>query len=417
MRTTLVSIAAVGFVQSATALTGQVVDKQSAPLSGVTVSLVVDGATVLTGIDGKFSLQPNEPLNASRADRSPIGIHVREGMLLFDHPFSGSRNLQTLDVAGNTVASSSGILGMDGKVAYDVFGARPRSPGVYLVQYRFGSTTGAISVVVTHRDLTISSIARGTPLMRSSASGALDSLSFSKIGYLTRRLPVTNEEQGVGEVVLYPAIAGPKGDFGIPWNPAVSYGTLTDERDGQVYRTVRIGTQNWMAENLNFKRPGTDSGIWYFKSPDSGFKYGRLYSWVAAMDLPSSCRTSSCRSMVKLNHQGICPNGWHVPRDDEWTDVSVTRLDRIDSSGLFFKSTTGWKTSGNGLDRFGFRALPGGFGYNDFRERAGELGIWWSASEDDQNFSWSHRVYYDQVRSDRYSNDKSLWYSVRCLEN
>ena len=103
-------------------------------------------------------------------------------------------------------------------------------------------------------------------------------------------------------------------DFGIPWNPLIAYDTLLDTRDGQKYRTVKIGTQTWMAQNLNYK---VDSSWWYRNDADSGAKYGRLYQWDAAMDGYASS------TAVPSGVQGICPIGWHLPSPNEWDILEI----------------------------------------------------------------------------------------------
>lgn len=204
-----------------------------------------------------------------------------------------------------------------------------------------------------------------------------------------------------------------KKDYGIPWNTSINYGTFTDARDGQVYRTVTIGKQTWMAENLNYQ---VDSSWWYNGSADSGAKFGRLYTWAAAMKLPSSCNSTSCASQVQSKHQGVCPSGWHLPSKDKW-DTLETYLD-TSTAGTKLKSTNGWLYSGNGTDTYGFRALPAGlrsydgsFGYlgNDAR--------FWSSSESDADDAWYSYLYSGSDELSRADRDKKHGFSVRCLKD
>lgn len=117
-----------------------------------------------------------------------------------------------------------------------------------------------------------------------------------------------NENTGAGPDVSF--------DSAKYYNPAISYGTLKDSRDGQVYRTVQIGVQTWMAENLNYDyNVGTAASYCYNDSKDSCAKYGRLYTWSAAMDSAAifsddgkGCGFgATCSASGKI--RGICPEG------------------------------------------------------------------------------------------------------------
>lgn len=89
--------------------------------------------------------------------------------------------------------------------------------------------------------------------------------------------------------------------------------------DGLSYKTVKIGNQIWMAENF---KSGTEKGSWcYAKKTENCEKYGRLYTWVAAMAFPDSCYNSKCESLKKSPHQGICPNGFHIPTNEEFNEL------------------------------------------------------------------------------------------------
>ena len=134
------------------------------------------------------------------------------------------------------------------------------------------------------------------------------------------------------------------------------YGELVDERDGQMYRTVKIGDQVWMAENLNYadsiKTPSLLNRSWcYNNEPDSCTKYGRLYTWAAAID-------SVTFSTDAENVQGICPPGWHLPTNTEWN--TLFSVGSSSTAGKILKSQMGWKEGINGADGVGFSALPAG---------------------------------------------------------
>jgi uncharacterized protein (TIGR02145 family) len=155
--------------------------------------------------------------------------------------------------------------------------------------------------------------------------------------------------------------------------------TITDSRDGKRYKVVKIGTQTWMAENLNYAAKGSKCyGEGKIQGNyENGFKdiilskaevqanctkYGRLYDWETA--------------------KNVCPNGWHLPNDSEW-DALYNAVGGSEIAETFLKSRSGWnddtdmesnkKVSGNGEDKFGFAMLPGGtYGSYDCDEESGD---------------------------------------------
>lgn len=127
--------------------------------------------------------------------------------------------------------------------------------------------------------------------------------------------------------------------------------TLIDSRDGQKYPTVCIGTQNWMAKNLNYNAPGS---ITYNNDPANGAIYGRLYSFQTMMQ--GAAPTTENPSKV----QGVCPKGWHVPSDEEFSDLFGSLGNQ--SGGELKSTSTLWNSPNLGAtNSSGFSALPGGF--------------------------------------------------------
>jgi uncharacterized protein (TIGR02145 family) len=158
-------------------------------------------------------------------------------------------------------------------------------------------------------------------------------------------------------------------------------GTFVDARPGagnREYKWTKIGDQVWMAENLDFGSEisteidqENDTAVekyCYDNDPSSCASYGGLYMWAEAMDLPSICN-STFRDVGECiqatPHQGICPNGWHLPGIDEWQQLTawVEANDLPSSSGsLVDLASTSWIVPGilQGTNNFGFDALPGG---------------------------------------------------------
>lgn len=167
------------------------------------------------------------------------------------------------------------------------------------------------------------------------------------------------------------------GEDGIaPWNPAVTgFDSLVDVRDGRVYRTVAIGGQVWMAENLGFRPSGADSGWCYDDDTAACARFGRLYTWETAMG-------RSLKSRIPGRPQGICPEGWFVPSAAEWDTLAafVERDPRVGAGrgGVALKAAGAGEFSGT--DLFGFRGLPGGYRYGegDYRTKGHE--VYWLTS-------------------------------------
>jgi uncharacterized protein (TIGR02145 family) len=198
-----------------------------------------------------------------------------------------------------------------------------------------------------------------------------------------------------------------------------------DSRDGKTYKYVTIGTQTWMAENLNYN--ANDSKC-YLDDDSYCDTYGHLYNWATAMSLPASCNSSSCS--VGTKHQGICPSGWHIPNDDEWaTLINFVGIPGTENNaGEYLKAKDGWHDcghSGSGKiysceDTHGFSALPGGeFSYSGGKfDYVGYNGNWWSSAQYEANYAYKRSMYHEKKNVERYLNLKSNYLlSVRCLQN
>jgi len=205
----------------------------------------------------------------------------------------------------------------------------------------------------------------------------------------------------------------------IIFNPDLSYGTMTDN-DGNVYKTITIGTQTWMAENLKTTKYRNGDAIpnltgdwsvlvtgtycWYnndaatYKNP-----YGALYNWYAIAD-----------------SRNIAPVGWHVPTDAEWTTLT-TYLggESIAGGKLKETGTSHWSTPNTGAtNNTGFTALPGGDrSYDGTFHNNGYNGYWWSSAEYSASSAWYRGMRYDYSRVSRYSDFKYWGFSVRCLRD
>ncbi len=199
---------------------------------------------------------------------------------------------------------------------------------------------------------------------------------------------------------------------------------VLDERDGQVYRTVQIGTQVWMAENLNFDyNEGSAKSYCYNDDAQYCETYGRLYTWAAAVDSAAvfsstakGCgKEKTCSASGKV--RGVCPEGWHLPDTTEWRTLLayVSANMTGESVALALKATSGW-SGYNGSDEFGFGALPAGDRYNSSSVSVLEIARFWSLTEEDAlsgyHFLINHNYNYE-IRS----LIKTYSLSVRCLKD
>ena len=200
---------------------------------------------------------------------------------------------------------------------------------------------------------------------------------------------------------------------------AGDYGEFLDERDGQVYKTIQIDFQTWMAQNLNYDTTGS-----FCYRDDSTYcdKYGRMYSWKTVTGRKDCGYNTLCSLPPSV--QGVCPDGWHLPSREEWIrlfdDVGIFGIgssSNLSFAGENLKAQTGWKTN-NGLDDYGFSAIPSGLMQNKTSS------IWegssmyaWTSSEADEIGVYQVR-FYDSDRSVTVNVDKKeLMLAVRCLKN
>jgi len=160
------------------------------------------------------------------------------------------------------------------------------------------------------------------------------------------------------------------------------------------FKTVKIGNQVWMAENLNIDIQGSKC---YRDDPENCKKYGRLYYYGIAVQ--------------------ACPKGWHLPSDKEWQML----VDFVGAdAGKKLKAKEGWDKNGNGTDEYGFAALPGGIGGSDGNfGYVGGFGIWWSATESGADGAYGRGMDCsgDEGVFRNYGNKGIELFSVRCLQD
>jgi uncharacterized protein (TIGR02145 family) len=198
--------------------------------------------------------------------------------------------------------------------------------------------------------------------------------------------------------------------------------TVTDI-DGNVYHTIKIGTQSWMVENLNTTRYSngdvipevTDASSWihqtqgalcsYNNNPDYAVIYGKLYNWYAVND-----------------SRKIAPEGWHVATDAEWTTlINYLGGDKTSGGKMKEQGNTHWAVPNTaGSNESGFTALPGGFrdDLGEFSTLAG--GYWWSSTLYNENVlsgAWSRNILFNDAGSFRIDVPPVFGQSVRCIKD
>ena len=207
---------------------------------------------------------------------------------------------------------------------------------------------------------------------------------------------------------------------------SVEYGEGATDIDGNTYQSVIIGEQEWFAENLRTSKysDGTvipnvtddagwenysETAAWCNYKNDNQYDtiYGKLYNWYA------------------VETGKLCPTGWHVPTDSEWTELTdyLAANGHNRTEGKALKATSGWNSGGNGTDDYGWLGLPGGMrdpnaGLFLFHS-VGSTGYWWSSSQDDTDYAL-HRYLgdnLDNVGSYNSNSNKYYGFSVRCLRD
>ena len=202
----------------------------------------------------------------------------------------------------------------------------------------------------------------------------------------------------------------------INFNPDLTYGSLADY-DGRLYKTIQIGAQTWMAENLKTTKLNdgteipfvTNENAWmelttpgYCWYNNDSVAYGALYNWYT------------------INTEKLCPSGWHVPSDEEWT-VLTDYLGGQNVSGGKMKETgiTHWNNPNVGAtNESGFTAIPSGYRYRGGVFSAmGAYGYWWTSDPASSTDAYYRDTYYGYIFTDRSGTNKKSGLSVRCLKD
>jgi uncharacterized protein (TIGR02145 family) len=207
--------------------------------------------------------------------------------------------------------------------------------------------------------------------------------------------------------------------------------------DGNIYSTIEIGSQIWMAENLKVTKfpdgadipyitdniewqqlqdNSTDKAYCYYNNNlnGEGDIYGALYTWAAAMNGAPSSAT------VPSNVQGVCPDGWHLPSSDEWW-ILINGLGGKTIAGGKLKESgiSHWNFNEGATNESGFTALPGGyrFGYDGSFYTVSNFGYWWDATEEFESTAWSRELNHMNSQIESTGKYKSGGVSIRCVKD
>jgi len=202
--------------------------------------------------------------------------------------------------------------------------------------------------------------------------------------------------------------------------------TFKDPRDGHVYKTVKIGEQTWMAENLAYLPDVSPITKGSYTEP-----YYYVYGYYGTSVSEAKANPNFTKYGVFYNGESsktACPDGWYLPIDEEWKvleihlGMSQLAADSVElrysgSVGKKLKSTSGWANNGNGDNKSGFNAIPSGIAgaWYDFGVRDSAT-VFWSASVYGEYSSWSRLLYFITDAVYREGNDNVDGLSVRCFK-
>ena len=329
--------------------------------------------------------------------------------LTFNHVFSimefqitGSGSLSAVRLTGTNALACTGTIDLT------------QTPGVDDIAYTIAQTSTSQTVTVT--------------------LGSAASLSTTTaVSVFMMILPGTQS----GDITIELEIGGswksmtktpPAGGFvrGKKYNIAV----LHDSRDGNLYSYKTIGTQVWMTKNLAYLPAVSPPNVWsntepyYYvygysgtvvseaKATTNYSTYGVLYNWIVAMNGAAS--SSSSPSGV----QGVCPDGWHLPSEAEWTTLINYLGISVAGGKMKEAGTTHWLSPNTGAtNESGFTGLPGGYKHNNSTfYYLGTSGNWWTTYGIPSLYDASYISLHKDVSSaDIYSTDYQCGHSVRCV--
>jgi uncharacterized protein (TIGR02145 family) len=419
-------------------------DNQAVPLDSILIENITNGTSISFGDlpehdNYRINLSQKVLWISSGINSQSIGIdfylkNKQPGKLTIGckNPTITQTTVNVFNINGQKVFSSSQLRVGNGHSIDINIGI----PGIFIVKVISGNNNQSFKAIGRDEtgQIALSSLTDNTATMKSSQVIYSEDFSF-QVGDSLLITAYKNDYYAI------PRLTKIKGNDTLVFHfnkvsPDVS------DIEGNTYKTVTIGTQTWMSENLKTTRYNdgveipliTEPQIWYYlKTPGYNWynkdignknKYGALYNWHT------------------INTGKLCPTGWHVPKDAEWITLEIfmqnngfnfdgtvdTDNDRETNNKIAksLASTSKWKTTsekgmiGNDLssnNSSGFSALPGGFcDIMLFSNRMGESALWWTASDYDKDGAWWRSLSYDYPELMRTHITKTYGCSVRCVE-
>jgi uncharacterized protein (TIGR02145 family) len=359
--------------------------------------------------------------------------------IIFPNPFSGKTtlvanirkaqtvSLEVYNLVGQSVARTQAVV----RPGTHIFTLSLSRVGVYMVSLTTNLGKEGFKVICTETTGAINSITYAGPA-QNNLEESLKASAIYTLGY------------SIGDIVLYRCRGGIHTTIitdspDASKNYAVEFVPCIDP-DNKSYAIVKIGSQTWMAENLAWlpmvsdSGEGSDSLPYYYvydyedslvnsaKSTVNYKTYGVLYNWTAAMN------PGGKKSTMSGQVRAVCPAGWHMPDDDEWKVLEMALgMTQTDADTLYWrisgevgkklKSSIGWAEEGNGINAYGFTALPGGYRntHGGFWNE-GKFSLFWTASIIDTT-SWYRSLSAIDSGVYRISTYRSNGLSVRCIKD
>jgi uncharacterized protein (TIGR02145 family) len=410
-------------------ISGVVTDSTGVKIVGAIVRLEKGGQTDTTKSDGSFILtfDTTDISNHIKAQSVTLFANIQNGILYIKVGEKAALQITTFDLTGKVISTVH--QSMD--VGIHFIGLPYRGAGIYLYKVKAGTN----EVVL-----------KGNSISRVSSVSSGSSQALTSSNSLTRQAKIGTAIDDVIDVTKdgylnYRAVAYKSDTTGVAIKMIASAGTVTDI-DGNVYQTVKIGNQVWMAENLRVTKYNDSSAIaldtstaawasdttprycFYEKTADSIRNYGVLYNWYV---------------VSVLNTKKIAPPGWHVPTDAEWTTLEkfmvlnsynwdgtkdtlqYNKIAKSLAAKADWSTHTGAGAIGKDLstnNRSGFTALPSGCrGSDGTFSGQNSNGGWWSTTEDDATRVWYRILNYGNDYLYRNYYYKSGGLSVRLVKD